>query len=445
MKRISFIKQEFIIIVVALIVILTISLIFSFKHVTTATFKKGYVTGYVYGDSIGYERGNSHGDSTGFARGFDTKYNDLIEIDKVFQDLKYSFQPSLQYSQIIGKIAEIGSNNTNKESIEFSKILNSIHTGLIDYLANNFDLNEKDKKQILAKYHQQSIEINQLAYQEMVELNESSILPKEKSIFQRRNIEGINNFDKVLAENACKIVNLFISTLDIKPYSTFFIKTISSEVCPYFLGKAIRPLIIELKRRAIIEDYAEAKYEITQQISNRIAQFATAQVQTNTSLDYSFAKQIDLHWLGKYKFTSEVKAEASAKTKAGFDFMQQFSLEIDHRLERIIIHLPEPYITSHELDLKILDIHEPWCVDIGPDQLNAINKDLRKQLLHEAEYNTTLLNDAIDSAEDILKVIFSPIATSMPYPYSVVIQFGARESKVLIDHSDMSLESFLSL
>lgn len=397
--------------------------------------KEGFQTGKKVGDSIGYHRG----DSLGFTRGFDSKYEDILKIEEVFKNLKYKFQPSIYHSRIIDNVASITAYNSDGTFQNFSEIMNSINTELLEFLSNNFELSSSDRNYILASYQKQSKELNHKAYQHLVDLNKQNYTANNQTIFTRKNIDGLNNFDKILGGYICDVVGIFIGGIAENPYSDFFVHAGTKTICPYVTSYAIKPYLIELKKQAVIKDYSESEIKIEKQISSQIAEFVTAEVKTSSYDRFDYTKKI--LWGTS---TATVKTNSKAITKAGFDLMKKFELKIDHSLQEIILQFPAPKITSHEVNTQYRNIDEGWFVKIKENELNDINYTITNDLRNQAWDDTSLYYDAISNAEDLLKIIFGPISTSMPYPYTVKVRFGNGIEKTLIDHSNLQLDIELS-
>ncbi|PKV50799.1 uncharacterized protein DUF4230 [Aquimarina sp. MAR_2010_214] len=395
----------------------------------------GFNRGEMYGDSLGFHRG----DSIGFARGFDSKHADILKIEEVFKKLKYEFKPKIYYARIIDNVASVGSSDSDGNYQEFSTVMNSINTELLTFLSDNFELEKKDRNHILAMYRKESHKMNRSAYRRLAYLNKQTHLEKEKTIFSKRNIQGLNNFDSVLGNQICDVVSIFMKGNIVDQYSNFFLKAGAKEICPYVASYAIRPYLVKLKKEGIIKDYERSEIKIKQQVNNQIAEFATAEVTTSAEERFSYVRDM---WLGTSRAT--VQTDSRATTKVGFDLLKRFELKIDHLSQEIIVQFPTPHITSHEVNTQFRDIDDGWFVKVGPDRLNAINYSLRKQLLNEAWDNTNVYYDAIANAEELLKVIFGPISSSMPYPYSVKVKFGNGRERILIDHSNLSMQKVLN-
>jgi hypothetical protein len=445
MKKVQFNRGYFIVTVTGILSVLFVGGFIFYKHTSESFYEQGYfngdTAGFQKGQEVGFEEGYGKGDSVGFSRGFDTKYKDILEIEKVFKNLRYKFQPSVQYSSIIDNVAYVGSSNSDREFVKFSKVLNSINEGLLEYMSENFALSKNEQSLILKKFHKHSKTINRTAYDELTRLNNSIVVPKNETIYSRKTIDGVNNFDKILAKTACNTVGFFTKHLTENPYSEFFIKAGAKEVCPYLLSYAIKPYILELKKRAIIEDYSISEIKIKEQISSQIAQLATAEVKTTTSGLHKIEKKV--FW-NTFTSTASVQYNSVATTKIGFDLMKKFGLEINNYDEEITITLPSPKVLSHEVDTKFRNLDNGLLVEINATEINRVNSSVRQTLLNDAWNNTNGYYDAMDNAEDLLKIMFSPISTSMPYPYSVILNFDNGRTVRLIDHSNLNKNQVLN-
>ncbi|TSE07404.1 MULTISPECIES: DUF4230 domain-containing protein [Aquimarina] len=451
MEQLKFKKKEFFIGAFVILVLIIAVFVLIGKKVSTDAFETGYQRGnndgFLKGNSSGFERGQMYGDSlgfhrgdsTGFARGFDSKHADILKIEEVFKKLKYKFKPTIHYSRIIDNVASVGSSGSDGSYKEFSTVMNSINTELLTFLSDNFELEKKDRNHILAMYRKESHKMNRVAYKHLSYLNKQTHLEKEKTIFSKRNIQGLNNFDSVLGDQICDVVSIFMKATVADQYSTFFMQAGAKEVCPYVASYAVRPYLVKLKEKGIIKDYDNLKISIKKQVTNQIAEFATAEVITYGDEKFTYVKEGPI-------FDSEATAQTSSKatTKLGFDLMERFELKIDHLTQEIKIQLPTPHIVSHEVSTKIRDIDNGWLIKIGPSQLNDINYRINKSLRKQAWDDTNVYYDAIANAEELLKVIFSPISSSMPYPYSVKVKFGNGRERILIDHSNLSMPKVLN-
>lgn len=447
MGHLQFNKTHFIITISIAVIILVTAFIMVSKHSFDSGYQDGNNHGYKLGNNEGFYEGkkvgdsigNHRGDSIGFARGFDSKYEDILKIEEIFKSLKYKFEPSVYHSKIIDNVAQIGSYNSDGSFNNFEEIMNSINTELLEFLSDNFELNSKDKGYILASYNQQSNGINKKAYQHLVQLNKQTHFNTDQTIFSRRNIDGLNNFDEILGGYICDVVSIFVGGVVENPYSDFFIKSGAKAICPYVSSYAIRPYLVELKKKAIIKDYVDSEIKIKEQVGNQIAEFATAEVVTTSSDRFSYIKDMLI-----YDSEAIALTQSNATTKAGFDLMNWFELKIDHGEQEIIIQFPTPIITSHEVNTQFKDIDNGWFVKIKESQLNNINYTINSKLRNYAWNETNLYYDAMNNAEDLLKIIFGPISTSMPYPYTVKIRFGENNEKILIDHSNLSFDDVIT-
>jgi len=253
--------------IVAIILILVIGFSITYQQVAENSFETGYRKGnndgFLKGNSDGFERGQmfgdtlgyQRGDSIGFARGFDSKHADILKIEEVFKKLKYEFEPQIYYARIIDNVASVGFSDSDGNYKEFSTIMNSINTELLTFLSDNFELEKKDRNHILAIYRKESHKMNRSAYRQLTHLNKQTYLEKEKTIFSKRNIQGLNNFDSVLGGHICDLVSIFMKGMVENQYSAFFMKAGSKEICPYVASYAIRPYLVKLKEKGIVEDY----------------------------------------------------------------------------------------------------------------------------------------------------------------------------------------------
>ena len=320
----------------------------------------------------------------GFERGFGTKYSDYQEIEEVFRNLKHEFSPNIQYSQIINSVATIGTRNTRSEYKNFEEILDTINTELLKYLSKNFTLTEDDYQEILSIYRRKSSTLNQDSFNQLVDLNKKHLSYNRTSIFSRNNIDGINNFDVVLSNNVCEVIGIFNSFLVKSKTSSLFVKTGTSELCPYLLEDAIRPIVLELKKRAIVEDYQVTEINIENEIKEQIIQLATAETSSSMNTKKEFIRRINWGIFGKKNHTASIEMEAHSRTKVGFDLAQSFTVMVDNSQQSINIILPHPKILSHEVDFKMLGMNdESWFIELNADNINSVTQELKSTLYKE--------------------------------------------------------------
>lgn len=308
-------KKGFIITIIGFIICFVLTLWFSIKHTQEIYFDKGNE----YGFENGLDRGKKIGDSIGFNRGFDTKYEDLKKLEEIFYNLKYKYQPNIDYVQIVNSVAKIGSSNDKNDINQFYQILTQLDIELIDFLSENFEINESDKLFIMTKYNAIKDSLNSTAYDEVVHLNKTLRLTNESTIYSRKYFDGIRNFDKILADRICFLSTIFNSSITNAPSSSLFVRATTASICPSLIAYVAKPLIIELKKQAIIMDYDESRIEIKNEVSNQIAELATAEYKSDAFKQKTFTKEIDWPLFGICTYSANVNIYAQSIAKAGFD------------------------------------------------------------------------------------------------------------------------------
>ena len=360
--------------------------------------------------------------------------------------MQRNYKPKVDYARIINSAAEIGSGYSERKNFsEFVSVTTQIDREMINFLASEFDLNTSEKNGILREYRLRNRQLSGELYKELVDLNKKKQIANKKTMFSRETYDGIENLDATLEKKACFVAGLFTEQLTNSTSSSIFAKAGTAGICPFLVDAAVKPLVKELKKRAIIKDYVSCETRIENEISSQIAELATAEYTGYTSSQERFTRTIDWFLIGEREYSALIDISAYSTTKAGFKLDEKFELSIDHGKEEISLILPYPRILSHEVRTELTNVDDgSWFVELDKDDFNYARATV-SNTLRERAINSDLGSDATQNAKNVLKVLFSPIATSMPYPYSVTVQFGNSPKETLIDYSGTSLESYISL
>lgn len=271
MENITIPKKTFWIIIFILVILIITCISLSYNN------------GYDSGNSIGFEKGQNEGDSTGFVRGFNTKFEDLYKIDSAFNEIKSQFLPNINYVSIVNSVATVG--QKKKGYHEFKAFMDTINISMIDFLSDNLNISNQDRTKIIGRYNSQSEKTSSDDYKELVELSNSKIDRGKKKIISRNNYENVNNLDKVLTKNFCRLTSIITAEVSEVPITSMLVGMSTRELCAYVTGGIAKSFVAELKKMAIVKDYDQSELSLERQVKSMIVELGTSEFTQESIFD----------------------------------------------------------------------------------------------------------------------------------------------------------------
>lgn len=372
--------------------------------------------------------------NVGFDQGVKHQIERSYNIDKVIPidtEEQTQFQPNLDFDRITNSIPKPGEVSNSKSFNGFSQSLKQIHGGILDFLSEKLELTEEERQSVQTNYNEYHEKFAGDYYNQLIELNKSTFSGKEETFITYGTAQSVRNLSSILSSNICNLAGFVITVTTAHSQKTSPLGMLLGKPCQFLLSVGLNPILRELKRRAVIQDFTISKVSLIQHFREMIVELGTVKESFRAVFDEAYTVKLILG----LKSEAKLKLRVKSIVKAGFKLDKFFNLEFDHGAKNIVLTLPEPEILSNEIDARVKKLENGWFVKIDEEKLNRENQKVREWSYDKA-IESEMLKDARRNAKLILKTIFQPILLSTDPEYKISIKFKSSGSETIEDKTD---------
>ena len=341
------------------------------------------------------------------------------------------FQSNLDFDRITNSIPKPGEHSSPQGFNDFSRSLKQIHSGILEFFSEKLDLTEEEKQSVLKNYNEYHKEFAGNYYDQLIALNESASSPKEESFITYGTAQSVRNLSSILSSDICSLAGFVITLATSQSKESSPLGMLLGKPCQFLLSAGLNPILRELKRRAVIQDFTVSRISLKKHIRKMIVEMGTVKDNFRTVFNEDYTVKL----IFGLKSRANLRLHVKSIVKAGFKLDKFFKLEFHHETKEIVLTLPEPEILSNEIDAKVKNIEDGWFVKIDEEKLNRMNKKVREWSYKEA-IKRKILENARANAELILKTIFQPIVLATDPEYKISIKFKVADNLPIENKTD---------
>jgi len=317
--------------------------------------------------------------------------------------------------------------NPERYEREFNDLIYNFNISMLNHVANRMDLPDSIKMEIEPTYKKQHAFFLKMYYDDFVKIRDTSANIYESWYGNNFN-SAAETLNEVASNYSCFIVNQTIFKL---------IPTIGGKIagtgnsvetpCMIALQESLKPMIRRLEQKAAIKDFSSSKGMLEEKVEKTIAELATMEVRDRKGLN----KQLQTKIWGYAVSSTEVEVSAISSLKVGFKLDKYFEIKLDEGRKRVYVNMPAPQILSHEVYPKIDKLDVGWMRELSNEDFNANFNVLRQEFRRDA-VEDRIFDKAKDQADELMKLMLSPIITQLKGNYKLVIRYQ-KNSESLAD------------
>lgn len=308
--------------------------------------------------------------------------------------------------------------NPERYQREFNDLIYNFNLSMLNHVANRMDLPDSIKMEIEPAYQQQHPYLRQMYYNDFLKIRDTSANIYESWYGNNFN-SATEALNEVASNYSCYLANQIIMNLVVSKGGK--IAGFGSGVetpCMIALQESLKPMIRRLEQKAAIKDFSSSKGMLEEKVEKAIAELATMEVRDRKGLN----KQLQTKIWGYSISSTDIEVSAISVLKVGFKLDNFFKIQLDEGRKRVYVSLPAPQILSHEVYPKIDKLDVGWMRELSNEDFNKNFNVLRTEFRRDA-IEDRVFDKAKDQADDLMKLMLSPIITQLRGNYKLVIRY----------------------
>ncbi|MFK7771243.1 MAG: DUF4230 domain-containing protein [Saprospiraceae bacterium] len=308
--------------------------------------------------------------------------------------------------------------NPERYQREFNDLIYNFNLSMLNHVANRMGLADSIKMEIEPTYQKQHPFLRQMYYNDFLKLRDTSANVYESWYGNNFN-SATEALNEVASNYSCYLVNQVIMNLIISKGGKIAGTGNSVETpCMIALSESLKPMIRRLEQKAAIKDFSSSKGMLEEKVEKAIAELATMEVRDRKGLN----KQLQTKIWGYAVSSTDIEVSAISVLKVGFKLDKFFEIKLDEGRKRIYANLPAPQILSHEVYPKIDKLDVGWMRELSNEDFNKNFNVLRQEFRRDA-IEDRIYDKAKDQADELMKLMLSPIITQLKGNYKFVIRY----------------------
>lgn len=327
----------------------------------------------------------------------------------------------------------LASHNKDIDNHEyFYKLTDLLISRAISQKANELNLSEDEKENIIASYNNSKTTIINGIHNEIIskkDLNQQTDISYEY-------LNSVNGFSKAVADAGCKTKLAIDAILPQRKFIKAAVEaaqfalemsrltsknSVVDEKCNEFLVKYIEPITDKLREEGIIKDTNIIISKMQDRIRASILKMASAQDTITFKMNNIEKRDYDL---GIIEFSRIATMDTTIKATiiAGFD-LSSYTMNINHNTRVLDIHLPQPIIIASNADVVFQEpSREYGSPEIDSGTYNKIQTKAKARAFTQAKKDR-LLDEAKKNAYTSVINIFQPLMSLPQFNYKVNVYF----------------------
>ena len=308
--------------------------------------------------------------------------------------------------------------NPERYQREFNDLIYNFNLSMLNHVATRMDLPDSIKLEIEPAYQKQHPFLRQMYYNDFLKLRDTSANMYESWYGNNFN-SATEALNEIASNYSCYLVNQIIMNLVISKGGKIAGTGNSVETpCMIALQESLKPMIRRLEQKAAIKDFSSSKGMLEEKIEKAIAELATMEVRDRKGLN----KQLQTKIWGYSISSTDIEVSAISVLKVGFKLDNFFEIKLDEGRKRVYVSLPAPQILSHEVYPKIDKLDVGWMRELSNEDFNKNFNVLRQEFRRDA-IDDRVFDKAKDQADELMKLMLSPIITQLKGNYKLVIRY----------------------
>jgi len=308
--------------------------------------------------------------------------------------------------------------NPERYQREFNDLIYNFNLSMLNHVANRMDLPDSIKMEIEPAYQKQHSFLRQMYYNDFVKIRDTSANIYESWYGNNFN-SATEALNEVASNYSCYLVNQIIMNLVISKGGKIAGTGNSVETpCMIALQESLEPTIRRLEQKAAIKDFSSSKGMLEEKIEKTIAELATMEVRDRKGLN----KELQTKIWGYTVSSTDIEVSAISVLKIGFKLDKFFEISLDEGRKRIYVNMPAPQILSHEVYPRIDKLDVGWMRELSNEDFNKNFNVLRTEFRRDA-IEDRVFDKAKDQADELMKLMLSPIITQLRGNYKLVIRY----------------------
>jgi hypothetical protein len=308
--------------------------------------------------------------------------------------------------------------NPERYQREFNDLIYNFNLSMLNHVATRMDLPDSVKMEIEPAYQKQHPFLRQMYYNDFLKLRDTSANIYESWYGNNFN-SATEALNEVASNYSCYLVNQIIMNLVISTGGKIAGTGNSVETpCMIALQESLKPMIRRLEQKATIKDFSSSKGMLEEKIEKAIAELATMEIRDRKGLN----KQLQTKIWGYSISSTDIEVSAISVLKIGFKLDKFFEIKLDEGRKRVYVSLPAPQVLSHEVYPKIDKLDVGWMRELSNEDFNKNFNVLRQEFRRDA-IEGRAFDKAKDQADELMKLMLSPIIIQLKGNYKLVIRY----------------------
>ena len=308
--------------------------------------------------------------------------------------------------------------NPDKYHKEFDELIYNFNVSMLYHVANRMSLPDTVRRQLEPLYKKQHEYLKSMYYADFIALKDTT-----DQLYQTWYNDNANNAVRLFQEVAGKYTCFFVTQIIATALKTSSGRLMAkgkdvATPCDIAINEALKPMADRLAVRAAIYDFSASRGLLKEKISREIAELATYEQQDRKGIN----KQMQYKVLGFSLSETDVEVTAISIIKAGFKLDQYFDVKADPKRKLVIVTLPQPRITSHEVFPKVDKLDVGWFAGIKGDDMNKLFESLRKEFRQQA-LDDGILDKSKKKAESLMTDFLGPVVKTMGKGWKVAVAY----------------------
>ncbi|MFK7809556.1 MAG: DUF4230 domain-containing protein [Saprospiraceae bacterium] len=308
--------------------------------------------------------------------------------------------------------------NPQRYRREFNDMIYDLNLSILGHVANRMGLPDSLMVEIEPRYKEHHDYLKQLYYNDFLALRDSSSNFYE-AWYENEYSSAATVLNEVASKYTCFLVNHVIMSMVKNDGGK--IKVVGKKVetpCAIAMTEALRPVVARLQERAAIDDFAKSKGLLEEKVESTISELATVEIRDKKGL----SKQMQTKIWGIAVSSTDVEISAISILKAGFKLDDYFKVDLNSRNKLVTVTMADPVILSHEVYPKVDKLEIGWMRELNNEDFNKNFNILRSEFRREAN-ESGIMEKAKTQANEIMKMIFSPVLSQLGKGYKLKIRF----------------------
>ncbi len=333
--------------------------------------------------------------------------------------LNITYVPATFNESIDEKKALTTLSNPSRYRKEFDQLVYDFNLTMLQHVANRMGLRGEQREMLVPEYRKHHTYLSNLYYEDMMKLNDTSDDDLEDKWYSSSNANAVEVMNEVGSKYACFMVNHVIkAVLESSGGSAEVSKEFLETPCAIVMTEALKPMIDRLRERAGVQDLRDAEEMFENKIEKVIAELAVREIRDKKGINKKLQTKI---W-GYAVSETDLEISAISVLKLGYKLDKYFKMDIDETRKRIVVHLPEPEILSHEVYPKVEKLDIGWMRGIDKKDFNknfnVLRAEFRREVLEAGELEKTK-----GQAEEIMNLFIQPLIKSLDNKYKLKVKF----------------------